>query len=141
MMSRDINLKQQRFIENYLKSGNATDALIKSGYKCKHPDRYAYQLLNKPQIKLKIEKTREEMSKNSKLTFAFKLEVLHKGINHYVSISEYDKAAKLIEVSNKMQGHNAPERSISSINVNDDLDTIRQLTEEYLFERKAHYGH
>lgn len=58
-------IKQQKFIENYLESGNWTDAVIKAWYKCKNKDVaksiWSENLL-KPYIKVAI----EERVKNSK---------------------------------------------------------------------------
>ena len=135
-MAATANIKQQRFIELYLHSGNATKSAIEAGYKGKYPDRYAHALLNKPYIKSEIEKSREKMNSTAKLTYEYKLDVLHQGIKHYVQSCDYDKVAKLIEVSNKMQGHNAPDKSLSTITLNSELTVLKELTEEYLNEHQ-----
>lgn len=133
-MTKAINLRQQKFIEYYLQSGNATEALLKAGYTSKHADRYAHNLMNKPYIKKEIEKSREKMNKAFQWTIEDKLKFLYEGVKYYSSTRDFDKGAKLIEVSNKMQGHNAPEKTISSVNINNDVDLVRDLTEKYLNE-------
>lgn len=141
-MMDKCNIKQQRFIEFYLQSGNATKAAIEAGYKGKYPDRYAHELLNKPYIKAELDKTREKMNSTAKLTYEYKLDVLYQGIKHYVQSGDYDKIAKLIEVSNKMQGHNAPDKSLNTITFNNELTVLKELTEEYLNEHhRKHANH
>lgn len=109
-----VNIRQQRFIEHYIANGNATQALIAAGYKTKWPQVYCNELLKKPYMQAELAKTRAAMTENAKWTIEYKLDALYTGIAEYMRCGEYDKAAKLIEVTNKMQGHNAPDKSINT---------------------------
>lgn len=57
-----LTIKQKRFADEYIISGNATEAAIKAGY----AERSAYQLgaenLKKPQIKSYIDERLEELN-------------------------------------------------------------------------------
>ena len=109
-----INLRQQKFVNAYIKLGSATKAMEQAGYKTKWPGKYSSELLAKPHIQALLEKTRNNINGASKLTIEYKLNTLHEGIAHYIDSGDYDKASKLIEVANKMQGHNAPEKSTTT---------------------------
>ena len=131
-MTEELNFRQKKFIENYILTGNATESLIKAGYKSRNAGKYSHELLQKPIIQAELGKTRKNMTVHTKLTIDYKLETLYQGIEHYTKSGEFDKAAKLIEVTNKMQGHNAPDRSINTVGLTDNVEMIRKLTEEYL---------
>ncbi len=132
-----LNLKQQKFIEHYLLCGNATEAVIRAGYKGKHVAKYAHELLNKPQIKAELEKTRKLINASSVLTVEYKLELLLNGILQYSSQGEFEKMGKLLEITNKIQGHIAPVKSISTISLSENVDMVRDLTERYMNESNA----
>lgn len=135
-MSKELNLRQQRFLEGYLRNGNASQAVRNAGYQTKYPDKYASQLLAKPQIKAELEETREKINTKTQLTFEYKLKTLAEGIDQYTASGDYDKAGRLIEIANKMQGHNAPDKNVSTTEV--DWARVKELTEEgmRLLERK-----
>lgn len=50
-----LNPQQRRFCEEYITNYNGADAIIKAGYKCKYPNRQAYQLLRNPGIRACID--------------------------------------------------------------------------------------
>lgn len=56
-----LTLKQQRFADEYIISGNATDAAIKAGYASKAAYQTGAENLKKPQIKSYIDKRNEEL--------------------------------------------------------------------------------
>ncbi len=49
--SPNLTLKQQRFIEEYQVDGNGTQAVLRAGYKTKHPAEMAYGLLRNTKVK------------------------------------------------------------------------------------------
>lgn len=53
-----LNLMQQKFIQLYLESGNGAESVRQAGYRTKHPDKYASQLLSKPHVKKVLEEVR-----------------------------------------------------------------------------------
>lgn len=54
-------MKQQRFVDEYIISGNATQAAIKAGYSKKTANRIATENLSKPVIKTAIDKRNAEI--------------------------------------------------------------------------------
>lgn len=58
-------IKQQKFIENYLESGNWTDAVIKAWYKCKNKD-VAKSIWSENLLKPYIKASIEDRVKNAK---------------------------------------------------------------------------
>ena len=65
-MLAKLTAKQQRFCDEYLISGNATDAAIKAGYKrSDYTDTNANKLLENTRIKETIEKAMAERSKRT----------------------------------------------------------------------------
>jgi phage terminase small subunit len=134
MAEDSLNLKRQKFIDFYIESGNASDAVVRAGYTTKYPERYAYQLLQIPKIKSILEKTRQSINSHSNLSIKYKLDMLYEGIEYYRSRSQYVKCSKLCEVANKMQGHNAPEKISGTINVANEMNDVIELTEKYTNE-------
>lgn len=128
-----MNIKQQKFLQYYIETGNAYRSALQAGYEKKYANRYGVTLLNKPYIKEELEKIKREVCAKTKLTFEYKLEVLLEGIKKYASEGKYTKAAQLIEVSNKMQGHNAATKVVN-IDETTDIEVLKELTEEYLHE-------
>lgn len=57
-----LTLKQQRFADEYIISGNATEAAIKAGYSKKTANRIATENLSKPVIKSYIDERLKELS-------------------------------------------------------------------------------
>ena len=49
--SPNLTFKQQRFIEEYQVDGNGSQAVLRAGYKTKHPAEIAYGLLRHPKVK------------------------------------------------------------------------------------------
>ena len=49
--SPKLTFKQQRFVEEYQVDGNGSQAVLRAGYKTKHPAEMAYGLLRNNKIK------------------------------------------------------------------------------------------
>jgi phage terminase small subunit len=60
---KPLNLRQQRFVEYYTETGNATRAAESAGYR--HPNVQAFRLLENISVKASIEAIRANMSKDS----------------------------------------------------------------------------
>ncbi|OYR97482.1 terminase small subunit [Lactobacillus taiwanensis] len=60
-MTKKLTQKQRRFIDEYIISGNATQAAIKAGYSKKTAAVTATENLRKPNIKAEIEKRNAEI--------------------------------------------------------------------------------
>ena len=49
--SPNLTFKQQRFVEEYQVDGNGSQAVLRAGYKNKHPAEMAYGLLRNTKVK------------------------------------------------------------------------------------------
>ena len=49
--SPNLTFKQQRFVEEYQVDGNGSQAVLRAGYKTKHPAEMAYGILRPPKVK------------------------------------------------------------------------------------------
>ena len=53
-MEKKVNPKQRKFIKEYIKTGNATQSVLKAGYKTKNPEVSASQLLRNANVQDEI---------------------------------------------------------------------------------------
>lgn len=68
MAKRKLTPKQERFVDEYLKDLNATQAAIRAGYAPKHAHTIASQLLSKTQVSEEISIRRKAMADNCGIT-------------------------------------------------------------------------
>ena len=71
---------QRQFCEEYLKDMNATQAILRAGYKTNNPKQMAFQLMENQAIRIAIDGLRAERSKNSDVTKDFVLRGIQKAI-------------------------------------------------------------
>lgn len=111
-ITQKLTQKQQRFVDEYIISGNATQAAIKAGYSKKTANRIATENLSKPVIKAAIEKRNAEIQSEKTADMTEVMEYLTsvmrgeqtesvataKGVYDDVEVSAKDriKAAELI---------------------------------------------
>lgn len=125
-----LNPRQLLFLNAYFKLGNATKAVIEAGYNSKHPDKYAVRLMANPLIKSEVVKRREIAQKKIDITFEWKLNQL-KNIVLDLDSTKQD-AIKAIEVMNKMQGDNAPEKHVNAnLNMDGTLEQMISVSNRY----------
>jgi len=67
-MEKKLTIKQAKFVREYIKTGNGSQSAIKAGYSEKTAGEMAYENLNKPQIKLKIDKVMSELAEKIGMT-------------------------------------------------------------------------
>jgi len=60
--------KQKRFCDEYLVDLNATQAVLRAGYKTKHPDKMGSELLGKTRVKEYIEQRMKNREKRTEIT-------------------------------------------------------------------------
>lgn len=72
--------RQKRFCEEFLVDLNATQAVIRAGYKTTYPNRIGFQLMENPAIRVTIDALRAERTKNSDVTKDFVLRGIQKAI-------------------------------------------------------------
>jgi len=102
-----MNDKQRRFADEYLIDGNASRAYVAAGYSSKTPDKNAYKLLDRPEIKEYIKQEQEKMSEKLEITretILLDLEnIKNDNIENNPSVS-----IKALDLQIKMLGYNAP---------------------------------
>ena len=101
-----LNLRQQKFVDHYLSTGNATRAADYAGYR--HPNVQAFRLLDNISVKASIEAIRDNMSKDSearRADWVLQLEQLGAGAE-----KDSDRL-RAIEQLFKAEGWIAPEKS------------------------------
>ena len=75
-ITKKLTLKQQRFVDEYIISGNATLAAIKAGYSKKTANRIATENLSKPVIKTAIDKRNAEIQSEKTMDMQEVMELL-----------------------------------------------------------------
>lgn len=112
MTDKKLTIKQSRFVDEFIISGNATQAAIKAGYSKKTANRIATENLSKPVIKAEIDKRNAEIKSQKTADMTEVMEYLTsvmrgeqtesvataKGVYENVEVSAKDriKAAELI---------------------------------------------
>ena len=123
-----MTYKQELFIQEYIKTGNATDAAIKAGYKEKNARKVGSENLTKTDIKKRIEELSQKIANNNIMTAKERQEYLTKLINSEdVKVSDKLRALDLL---NKMTGE-----YIQKVEVNENVktdDPFKDLTTEEL---------
>lgn len=97
-MEKKLTIKQQRFIKEYIKTGNGTQSAIKAGYSEKTSGVMADENLKKPYIKERIEKVMskeaEEIGLNARKILSVLNRILDKDYDDKL-LSHVLKAAEL----------------------------------------------
>lgn len=75
-ITKKLTLKHQRFVDEYIISGNATQAAIKAGYSKKTANRIATENLSKPVIKTAIDKRNAEIQSEKTMDMQEVMELL-----------------------------------------------------------------
>ena len=102
---KPLNMRQQKFVDNYMASGNATRSAESAGYR--HPNVQAFRLLENISVKASIEAIRANMSKESedrRAEWVSRLEDLG------VSAEKDSDRLRAIEQLFKAEGWVAPEK-------------------------------
>lgn len=119
---------QELFIQEYIKTGNATNSAIKAGYSKKTARVIGQENLTKPYIKKKINELSQKIACNSIMTAKERQEYLTKLINA-ADVKVSDKL-KALDILNKMTGE-----YIQKVEVNGELkteDPFKNLTTDEL---------
>lgn len=114
-----MNLKHKQFCEEYLNNGlNASAAYIKVGYSNNNPDKNAYKLLQRDDIKSYIENKQKQMATKSNIDREYILneykELLEsckqEGLDGAGTIKDRSNWAKALSQLTKFLGLDAPEK-------------------------------
>ena len=120
--------RQELFIQEYIKTGNATSSAIKAGYSKRTARSIGQRLLKNVDIKKKINELSQKIACNSIMTAKERQEYLTKLINA-ADVKVSDKL-KALDILNKMTGE-----YIQKVEVNGELkteDPFKNLTTEEL---------
>lgn len=122
-----MTYKQELFIQEYIKTGNATSSAIKAGYSKKTARAIGQENLTKPALKKRIEELSQKIANNNIMTAKERQEYLTKLINSDdVKVSDKLKA---VDILNKMTGEYT-----QKVEVNGEIksDPFKDLTTEEL---------
>lgn len=137
-----LNPRQQLFVKHYLQTMNATQSLIKAGYKTKYPGTVASELLAKPYIAKEIEKTKQvivdyqnQLIKTktglAPVTFEDSVNML-RSIAIDTEADNRDKISAIKEI-NAMFGYLAPVQTTNT-QVTVDLNKVQELTKQFMLD-------
>ena len=118
--SPNLTFKQQRFIEEYRVDGNGSQAVLRAGYKTKHPAEMAYGLLRNTKVKHTLQDAQNARSERLQMridsTFQQYIELKEKALEvcdyqtslralnqlvKYLKIFEHYHASPLLEAIEK----------------------------------------
>lgn len=112
-----LSIREEKFIDKYLETNNATQSAIYAGYSEKTATVQASGLLRRPNVRLEIERRTEKMEKASIATAQEVMEFFTKVMNGEIQdqfgldapLSERNKAAielakRTIDIENKING-------------------------------------
>ncbi|MEJ6463550.1 terminase small subunit [Fusobacterium polymorphum] len=119
--------RQELFIQEYIKTGNATNSAIKAGYSKRTAKSIGQRLLTFVNIKKRIEELSQKIANNNIMTAKERQEYLTKLINSDdVKVSDKLKA---LDILNKMTGEYT-----QKVEVNGEIktDPFKDLTTEEL---------
>ena len=122
-----ITHRQELFIQEYIKTGNATNSAIKAGYSKRTAKSIGQRLLTFVNIKKRIEELSQKIANNNIMTAKERQEYLTKLINSDdVKVSDKLKA---LDILNKMTGEYT-----QKVEVNGEIktDPFKDLTTEEL---------
>ena len=119
--------RQELFIQEYIKTGNATSSAIKAGYSKRTARSIGQRLLKNVDIKKKINELSQKIACNSIMIAKERQEYLTKLINA-ADVKVSDKL-KALDILNKMTGE-----YIQKVEVNGDIksDPFKNLTTDEL---------
>ena len=117
--------KEAKFIDEYIKTGNARQSVLQAGYKSNTPSQYADKLLNKDyiaeEIRYRLEKAKTESIADATEIMQYFTDVMRGKITDAFGLdaplSERTKAAqelakRQIDIPNKLKGNEEPTLTI-----------------------------
>lgn len=68
MALKGLSAREQRFIDEFMKDGNATQAVVRAGYSAKTPQGAVFKLFNRPRVMREIERRQALAEARSTMT-------------------------------------------------------------------------
>ena len=107
--TKELTNKQRKFVDALFLAENATEAARMAGYKdTKLLKSLAHETKKNPKVKEAIEAKKKELEKEALLTKIEKLKMVDSVIVNSYENCDWGNMARMIKISNEMQGHNAP---------------------------------
>ena len=123
-----MTYKQELFIQEYIKTGNATSSAIKAGYSEKTAKSIGQRLLTNVDIKKRIEELSQKIANNNIMTAKERQEYLTKLIN--IEDVKVSNKLKALDILNKMTGEYIQKLEINgNVKTNDPFKNL--TTEEF----------
>lgn len=101
---KKLTLKQEKFIDEYIATGNGTQSAIKAGYSPITARAMSVENLAKPFIKIKVEKRRQELAEKRGLVVNDVLKTIEKAIEVGFEIQNLSAVIKGAELQGKYLG-------------------------------------
>lgn len=138
-MKYKLTVKQQKFCDEYIKSGNATEAALKAGYRSRTAYSIGNENLKKPELKKYIEEKIKEMESAKLATAKETLEYLTsvmrgeqtetvvtaKGLYRNVEVSAKDRISAAKELLKRYPVDPLSKMQLRKINAEADLTEAR----------------
>ena len=102
--SPNLTFKQQRFIEEYRVDGNGSQAVLRAGYKTKHPAEMAYGLLRNTKVKHTLQDAQNARSERLQMrvaTFQQYIELKEKALeacDYQISLRALNQLVKYLKI-------------------------------------------
>ena len=120
-----LSPKQEKFVQNYIKSGNATQSYLDAGYSTKSPDVGASQLLRNNRVKERLEELKNLSTKKFIIDKEFLtekyLEIHNLALEGNINVS---KGA--LDSLARMYGVNEPEK----LDINNNFQGFKIILDE-----------
>lgn len=130
---RNLNPKQQRFVDEYLIDLNATQAAIRAGYSKKTAAQIGEENLRKPEISAAVQKAQADRSERTQITQDAVLQELAKiGFSDIRKVVQWGptELRVILDKDGGDSGKTAPYHGVRLINVEDiDDDTAAAISE------------
>lgn len=128
-MSKELTDKQIRFVDEYLKDLNATQACIRAGYSAKNADKIGSQLLGKTRVKAEIERKQKHLRKKTEVTHDWVIQNLKK---------VYKRCMQVVPVTDK-EGNPTGEFKFEASAANKSLELLGKTLGIFI-DKKEHSG-
>lgn len=99
-----LTAKQERFVQEYLKDLNATQAALRAGYSEKTAGSVGHENLKKPEIAAEIEKRQEQIGEDNGITVEWILGEMKDTYRQAKEVGEYSAANKSLEMLGRYKG-------------------------------------
>lgn len=129
---RELTPNQQKFCDNYLSGMSQKDAYVAAGYTGDPQSNSAITIRKKTVVEY-LKEQRELSRHEAILSFDAKISYLSAAIEESFINKQYAIMGRLIEVANRMQGHNAAEITKNlNINVESTPETLQKIRDTRL---------